>query len=120
MATKTCMTVCVLGWQTWMRYKKVFPPKIRTQFRLPTWQRKPLPFSTIFTKPAMTTKFHKTATKRNKPSAPASWIYKNIGFDLDNSTLDYGCGRGDDADYYGIWGWDIHGGTHPTDRKSVV
>ena len=62
----------------------------------------------------MTTTYHKTATKRNSPSAPAKWIYDNIGFDLDNSTLDYGCGRGDDAEYFGVWGWDIHGGTHPT------
>jgi hypothetical protein len=59
----------------------------------------------------MTTPFHKTATKRNKPTAPAKWIYDNIGFDdhLDD-TLDYGCGRGDDVAYFGIRGWDINGG----------
>ena len=50
--------------------------------------------------------YHKTAIKRKKPSAPAAWLYKNVGFDLDYSTLDYGCGRGDDADYYGIQKWD--------------
>ena len=61
----------------------------------------------------MTTTFHKTATKRNKPSAPASWIYKNIGFDLDDDTLDYGCGRGDDVAYFGIRGWDINGEHEP-------
>jgi len=60
----------------------------------------------------MTTTFHKTATKRNKPSAPAKWIYKNIGFDPDD-TLDYGCGRGDDVEYFGMRGWDINGDHEP-------
>ena len=61
----------------------------------------------------MTTKFHKTATKRNKPSAPARWIYDNIGFTLDDDTMDYGCGRGDDVAYFGIRGWDINGDHEP-------
>lgn len=56
----------------------------------------------------MTTAFHKTATKRNKPSAPAKWIFKNIGF-ATYDTLDYGCGRGDDVEYFGIRGWDMNG-----------
>jgi len=56
----------------------------------------------------MTTAFHKTATKRNKPSAPAKWIFKNIGF-ATYDTLDYGCGRGDDVEYFGIRGWDPNG-----------
>ena len=43
--------------------------------------------------------------KRNKPSAPAKWIHDNIGFDHHN-TLDYGCGRGFDANHYNIVGWD--------------
>ena len=61
-----------------------------------------------------TTKFHKTATKRNAPSAPAKWIYDNIGFELDPSaTLDYGCGRGKDVEYFGIRGWDPNGEHEP-------
>ena len=63
----------------------------------------------------MTTTFHKTATKRNSPSAPAKWIYDNIGFDLDD-TLDYGCGRGDDVAYFGLRGWDINGDHKPLKR----
>ena len=63
----------------------------------------------------MTTTFHKTATKRNAPSAPAKWIYDNIGFDLDD-TLDYGCGRGDDVAYFGLRGWDINGDHKPLKR----
>jgi len=62
----------------------------------------------------MATKFHKTATKRNAPSAPAKWIYDNIGFELDPSdTLDYGCGRGKDVEYFGIRGWDPNGEHEP-------
>ena len=62
----------------------------------------------------MTTTFHKTATKRNTPSAPAKWIYENIGFELDPSdTLDYGCGRGKDVEYFGIRGWDPNGEHEP-------
>jgi len=64
----------------------------------------------------MSTTFHKTARARNKPSAPAKWIYDNIGFDLsDSDTLDYGCGRGKDVEYFGIAGWDICG-----DRSSPL
>ena len=65
----------------------------------------------------MTTTFHKTATKRNTPSAPARWIYDNIGFELDPSdTLDYGCGRGKDVEYFWIRGWDINGDHKPLKR----
>ena len=65
----------------------------------------------------MTTNFHKTARARSKPSAPARWLYDNLGFDLDEDTLDYGCGRGTDARYFGIRGWDINGRGHePLDR----
>ena len=60
----------------------------------------------------MITNFHKTARVRSKPSAPAKWIYDNIGFDLD-ATLDYGCGRGKDVEYFGIRGWDINGDHEP-------
>ena len=56
----------------------------------------------------MITTFHKTATKRNKPSAPAKWIYDNLGFYTDDA-LDYGCGKGYDAYYFGIKKWDING-----------
>jgi hypothetical protein len=52
--------------------------------------------------------FHHSAMRRNKPSAPAQWIFENIGFDPD-TTLDYGCGRWDDVDHFGINGWDING-----------
>ena len=52
--------------------------------------------------------FHRSATRRNKPSAPAKWVFENIGFDPD-TTLDYGCGRGDDVDHFGIDGWDVNG-----------
>jgi hypothetical protein len=55
------------------------------------------------------TKFHKTARVRSKPSAPARWLYDNIGFELSDDTLDYGCGRGKDVEYFGIRGWDING-----------
>ena len=65
----------------------------------------------------MTSNFHKTARVRSKPSAPARWLYDNIGFELSADTLDYGCGRGTDARYFGIRGWDINGGEHePLDR----
>ena len=63
-----------------------------------------------------TTNFHKTARARRKRSAPAGWIYNNIGFDLDEGTLDYGCGRGCDARYFGIRGWDINGEYEPLER----
>ncbi len=53
----------------------------------------------------MSTLYHPTAMKRNKPSAPAKWIHDNIGFDHHN-TLDYGCGKGFDANHYNIVGWD--------------
>ena len=36
--------------------------------------------------------YHKTVITRSKPSAPARWIYDNIGFDA-NEALDYGCGK---------------------------
>jgi SAM-dependent methyltransferase len=64
----------------------------------------------------MTTTFHKTARARRKRSAPAGWIYNNIVFDLDDDTLDYGCGRGTDAAYFGIRGWDINGEYEPLER----
>ena len=60
----------------------------------------------------MSTTYHKTARVRSKPSAPTKWIYDNIGFDLD-ATLDYGCGRGKDVEYFGLRGWDINGDHEP-------
>lgn len=42
--------------------------------------------------------FHNTAIKRNKPSRPAIWLARQ-GL-LQGRVLDYGCGRGFDADYY--------------------
>jgi|TARA_Y100000310_G_scaffold157431_1_gene156778 hypothetical protein len=56
----------------------------------------------------MSSVYHKTVITRSKPSAPARWIYDNIGFDA-NEALDYGCGKGYDAHYFGMKGWDING-----------
>ena len=53
---------------------------------------------------------HKTAIKRNKPSRIAKYIVKNIipetGF---KSILDYGCGKGDDCNFYFSNGLFING-----------
>jgi len=51
------------------------------------------------------TAYHKTAIHRSQPSAPASWIYNNTGIHP-ASTLDYGCGRGFDCDYFGFEGYE--------------
>jgi len=47
---------------------------------------------------------HTTAIARKQPSAPMRWL-----FDADlitGRTLDYGCGRGFDASYYGLDAYD--------------
>jgi len=52
---------------------------------------------------------HKTAIGRTKPSAPARWLVENRYIDHRfDRVLDYGCGRGFDADYYGWNKYDPH------------
>jgi len=41
---------------------------------------------------------HKTAVARIKPSVPARWIARH--FKLKNPMLDFGCGKGKDAQYF--------------------
>ena len=45
-------------------------------------------------------KSHLTALSRTKPSTPVKWLVDN-GY-AKNSVLDYGCGKGFDADFYGF------------------
>lgn len=45
-------------------------------------------------------KSHLTAISRKKPSTPVKWLYDN-GY-IKGDVLDFGCGRGFDADYYGF------------------
>lgn len=47
---------------------------------------------------------HKTAIARTKPSAPAKWLHDQ-GL-IQGRALDYGCGRGMDADTYGMERYD--------------
>jgi len=49
---------------------------------------------------------YKTAIARNKLSAPAAWL--NRAGRLKGRILDYGCGRGGDADRLGWEGYDPH------------
>ena len=51
---------------------------------------------------------HKTAIGRNKPSRPAMWLDAR-GL-IKGIALDYGCGRGKDADTYGMDSYDPHYG----------
>ena len=53
-------------------------------------------------------KAHLTAISRKKPSAPMKWLFDNYGPMLKGVMLDYGCGRGFDADYYGLKKFDPH------------
>jgi hypothetical protein len=55
----------------------------------------------------MEKKYHKTATRRGKHSAPAKWLHENGH--LVGPVLDYGCGRGDDVDHFEIDGYDPSG-----------
>lgn len=64
----------------------------------------------------------KTAITRTRPSAPVSWLekrhrhltdnpnwtVKDTVEDLGNRILDYGCGKGFDADYMGAMKYDPH------------
>jgi 2-polyprenyl-3-methyl-5-hydroxy-6-metoxy-1,4-benzoquinol methylase len=52
---------------------------------------------------------HRTAAKRKRPSAPMRWLIENGHVKLAHRKgriLDYGCGRGTDADWYGFHAWD--------------
>lgn len=53
---------------------------------------------------------HKTAIKRNKLSAPMQWLIDNRDAVLheDSRVLDFGCGRGEDADIMGYEKYDPH------------
>jgi len=55
---------------------------------------------------------HKTAISRKKPSVPMRWLEK-VGYLYDDGSqselmLDYGCGKGFDADYFGMAKYDPH------------
>ena len=49
---------------------------------------------------------HRTAIKRRSPSLPLQWLVRK-GL-VSQFHLDYGCGRGDDADYLGCDRYDPH------------
>lgn len=51
---------------------------------------------------------HKTAIARTKPSAPLKYLEERGLLDTHLDLLDYGCGRGFDADYYGMDKYDPH------------
>lgn len=51
-------------------------------------------------------KAHLTAISRKKPSAPMQWLHERGK--LLGKKLDYGCGRGYDADFYGCEKYDPH------------
>lgn len=54
-------------------------------------------------------KAHLTAISRKNPSRPMKWLFDNYGPLFQNrNCLDYGCGRGFDADYYGLKKFDPH------------
>ena len=61
-------------------------------------------------------KTHLTAISRKKPSAPMKWLFDNYGPMLKGMMLDYGCGRGFDADYYGLYKYDPHYHNDPSFR----
>lgn len=55
---------------------------------------------------------HKTAIRRKRPSAPIGWLFNSGIFSLwefgKKTVLDYGCGHGTDADYFGMEKYDPH------------
>ena len=53
----------------------------------------------------MTNKAHLTAIKRNRLSAPMAYLNKSVFL---GGQLDYGCGRGEDADIIGMKKYDPH------------
>lgn len=58
----------------------------------------------------MTDKSHLTAIKRNKISAPMKWLFDSGLLPVNDKTrvLDYGCGRGFDADFFRFDKYDPH------------
>ena len=55
----------------------------------------------------MKNKSYLTAITRKKPSLPMETIYDRCGLDrYELRSLDYGCGKGFDADYYGMEKYD--------------
>ena len=64
---------------------------------------------------------HLTAIPRRRPSLPMRWLADN-GWLEGLKCLDYGCGRGYDAYYYGMSSWDPHwnGGWTPPARSFDV
>lgn len=61
----------------------------------------------------------KTAIRRNRPSAPARLLHER-GL-LRGRCLDYGCGKGDDVEAYGMTGWDpAHRPRRPRGRFDTV
>ena len=53
-------------------------------------------------------KAHLTAISRKKLSSPMQWLLKKGLIDKCLKGLDYGCGKGFDADAMGFDGWDLH------------
>lgn len=51
-------------------------------------------------------KSYLTAIYRNKPSKPTQWLFKHNK--IIGKCLDYGCGRGFDANFYNLEQYDIH------------
>ena len=51
---------------------------------------------------------YKTAITRKKPSLPMRWLAKEGLIPSRIDTLDYGCGKGFDADYFGMDKYDPH------------
>jgi len=61
----------------------------------------------------------KTAIRRNHPSSPARQLHER-GL-LRGRCLDYGCGRGDDVEAYGMAGWDpAHSPKRPGGKFDTV
>lgn len=51
---------------------------------------------------------HKTAIARNKPSKPMAWLFGNGYVHHKRDKLDYGCGKGFDADNFSMDKYDPH------------
>lgn len=70
-------------------------------------------------------KYHRTAIGRTKASVPVRWLLKSGEIARDEKILDYGCGRGADADFLGCDGWDPQTDNprhkqYPTGKYDVV
>lgn len=61
-------------------------------------------------------KSHLTAMSRKKLSGPMKWLVDHGLIDETVHGLDYGCGKGFDADFLGLDGWDPH---HRSDTKGL-